>query len=91
MPFSRHEIRSYWLLPDDGAILAFDQASLKCDEMRQIVDDAKGLPNWIFNSDPIPGFLSILSIKRGNWFYWADRAERADRAESKESPVFMRI
>jgi hypothetical protein len=37
------------------------------------------------------GFLSILSIKRGNWFYWADRAERADRAESKEFPVFMRI
>jgi hypothetical protein len=36
-------------------------------------------------------FLSILSIKRGNWFYWADRAETADRAESKESPVFMRI
>jgi hypothetical protein len=36
-------------------------------------------------------FLSILSIKRGNWFYWADRAERADRAESKESPVFMLI
>jgi hypothetical protein len=35
--------------------------------------------------------LSILSIKCGNWFYWADRAERADRAESKESPVFMRI
>jgi hypothetical protein len=37
------------------------------------------------------GFLSILSIKRGNWFYWADRAERADRAEIKESHVFMRI
>jgi hypothetical protein len=36
-------------------------------------------------------FLSILSIKCRNWFYWADRAERADRAESKESPVFMRI
>jgi hypothetical protein len=35
-------------------------------------------------------FLSILSIKPGNWFYWADRAERADRAESKEYPVFMR-
>jgi len=30
-------------------------------------------------------FLSILSIKCGNWFYWADRAE------SKESPLFMRI
>jgi len=26
-----------------------------------------------------------LSIKLGNWFYWADRTE------SKESPVFMRI
>jgi hypothetical protein len=37
------------------------------------------------------GFLSILSIKCGNWFYWADRAETAERAESKESPVFMRI
>jgi hypothetical protein len=36
-------------------------------------------------------FLSILSIKCGNWFYWADRAETAERAESKESPVFMRI
>ena len=36
-------------------------------------------------------FLSILSIKRGNWFYWADRAERADTAESRESPVFMRV
>jgi hypothetical protein len=36
-------------------------------------------------------FLSILSIKCGNWFYWADRAERAERAESKESPEFMRI
>jgi hypothetical protein len=36
-------------------------------------------------------FLSILSIKRGNWFYWADRAEREDRAEIKESPVFMHI
>jgi hypothetical protein len=34
-------------------------------------------------------FLSILSIKCGNWFYWADRAERADWAESKESPVFI--
>jgi hypothetical protein len=34
------------------------------------------------------GFLSILSIKCGNWFYWVDRAERA---ESKESPEFMRI
>jgi hypothetical protein len=46
------------------------------------------------NSSGFPrlsGFLSILSIKRRNWFYWADRAERADRAESKESPVFMRI
>jgi hypothetical protein len=37
------------------------------------------------------GFLSILSIKRGNCFYWADRAETAERAEIKESPVFMRI
>jgi hypothetical protein len=37
------------------------------------------------------GFLSILSIKCGNWFYWADRAETADTAESKESPAFMRI
>jgi hypothetical protein len=36
-------------------------------------------------------FLSILSIKCGNWFYWADRAETADRAESTESTVFMRI
>ncbi len=36
-------------------------------------------------------FLSILSIKRGNWFYWADRAETAERAEIKESPLFMRI
>jgi hypothetical protein len=33
-------------------------------------------------------FLSILSIKCRNWFYWAERAERA---ESKEWPVFMRI
>jgi hypothetical protein len=32
-------------------------------------------------------FLSILSIKCGNWFYWADRAERAERAESKECPL----
>jgi hypothetical protein len=37
------------------------------------------------------GFLSILSIKCGNWFYWADRAEAAERAETKESPVFMPI
>jgi hypothetical protein len=37
------------------------------------------------------GFLFILSIKHGNWFYWADRAEAAERAESKESPVLMRI
>jgi hypothetical protein len=36
-------------------------------------------------------FLSILSIKRRNWFYWADRAERADKAEIKEFPVSMRI
>jgi hypothetical protein len=36
-------------------------------------------------------FLSVLSIKRGNWFYWADRAETAERAESKESPLFIRI
>jgi len=36
-------------------------------------------------------FLSILSIKCRNWFYWADRAEAAERAESKESPVFMQI
>jgi hypothetical protein len=36
-------------------------------------------------------FLSILSIKCRNWFYWADGAERADRAETKESPVSMRI
>ncbi|MGZ4888216.1 MAG: hypothetical protein ACXWBH_03490, partial [Candidatus Angelobacter sp.] len=42
-------------------------------------------------SDILLCFLSILSIKRRNWFYWADRAERADRAEIKESPVFMRI
>jgi hypothetical protein len=35
------------------------------------------------------GFLSILSIKPGNWFYWADRAETAERAEIKESPLFM--
>jgi hypothetical protein len=31
------------------------------------------------------------SIKRGNWFYWADRAETAERTESKEYPEFMRI
>jgi hypothetical protein len=37
------------------------------------------------------GFLSILSIKRGNWFYWAARAETAERAESKETRVFMPI
>lgn len=42
-------------------------------------------------SDPHKRFLSILSIKRGNWFYCADWAERAERAESKESPVVMRI
>jgi hypothetical protein len=36
-------------------------------------------------------FLSILSIKCRNRFYWVDRAERADGAESKESPVFMGI
>jgi hypothetical protein len=30
-------------------------------------------------------FLSVPSIKCGNWFYWADRAER------EESPLFMRI
>ena len=36
-------------------------------------------------------FLSILSIKRRNWFYWADRAETAERAESRESTVFERI
>jgi hypothetical protein len=36
-------------------------------------------------------FLSILSIKRENWFYWAERAETADRAEIKESPLFMDI
>jgi hypothetical protein len=24
-------------------------------------------------------FLSILSIKCGNWFYWADRAETAEK------------
>jgi len=40
---------------------------------------------------PGKDFLSILSIKCRNWFYWADRADRADRAEIKESPVFMRI
>jgi hypothetical protein len=37
------------------------------------------------------GFLSILSIKCRNWFYWADRAETAERAEIKEFPLFMRI
>jgi hypothetical protein len=47
------------------------------------------LPAFTVESDL--GFLSILSIKHGNWFYWADRAEAAERAESKESPVFMRI
>jgi hypothetical protein len=36
-------------------------------------------------------FLSILSIKCGNWFYWADRVETAERAEIKESPLFMLI
>jgi hypothetical protein len=36
-------------------------------------------------------FLSILSIKRGNWFYWAERAETAERAEIKESPLFIYI
>jgi hypothetical protein len=45
----------------------------------------------IGKNESIFDFLSILSIKCGNWFYWADRAERADRAESKESPVFMHI
>jgi hypothetical protein len=44
-----------------------------------------------FHSDPIPSFLSILSIKCRNWFYWADRAEAAERAESKEFPVSMLI
>jgi hypothetical protein len=39
----------------------------------------------------LAAFLSILSVKRGNWFYWADRAETAERAESKDDPVFMRI
>jgi hypothetical protein len=43
------------------------------------------------NSKNAPSFLSILSIKPGNWFYWADRAERADKPEIKECPVFMRI
>jgi len=33
-------------------------------------------------------FLSILSIKCRNWFYWADTA---DRAEITESSVFMHI
>jgi hypothetical protein len=37
------------------------------------------------------GFLSILSIKCRNWFYWADRAETAERAEIKETPLFIRI
>ena len=44
--------------------------------------------------DSCPGyfdFLSILSIKCGNWFYWAERAETADRAEMMESPLFMQI
>ena len=36
-------------------------------------------------------FLSILSIKCGNWFYWADRVETAETAEIKEFPAFMRI
>jgi hypothetical protein len=36
-------------------------------------------------------FLSILSIKRGNWFYWADRAETAERAEIKESVLLICI
>jgi len=41
--------------------------------------------------DKLARFLSILSIKCGNWFYWAERAEAAERAEIKEFPVFMRI
>ena len=36
-------------------------------------------------------FLSILSIKCGNWFYWADRAETAEKVEIKESPLFMLV
>jgi hypothetical protein len=36
---------------------------------------------WLFGTS----FLSILSIKCGNWFYWADRAETGERAEAKNS------
>jgi len=39
----------------------------------------------------ISSILSILSIKCGNWFYWAERAETAERAEITDSPLFMRI
>ncbi|HEV2962305.1 MAG TPA: hypothetical protein VG649_10810 [Candidatus Angelobacter sp.] len=35
----------------------------------------------------IKAFLSILSIKRRNWFYWVDRADSADRAEMAIIPI----
>ena len=34
------------------------------------------------------GFLSILSIKFGNWFYWADRAETTEKAGMAENAIF---
>jgi hypothetical protein len=36
-------------------------------------------------------FLSILSIKCGNWFYRVDGAETAETAEIREFPLFTAI
>jgi hypothetical protein len=55
-----------------------------------LVTGCFGKPKLALPADT-KSFLSILSIRCGNWFYWADRAETAERAESKETRVFMRI
>jgi hypothetical protein len=60
------------------------------DPLKYISSQAAVPEQWV-RLTVVLHFLSILSIKCRNWFYWADRAERADRAESKESPVFMLI
>jgi hypothetical protein len=51
----------------------------------------EGIPAEISQPNWAKFFLSILSIKYGKRFYWADRAETAERAENKESFVYMLI
>jgi hypothetical protein len=83
------------LAPNDKIEVKARESPLRAIPPLLRLKQRKAMRSWCYaiqaDFRALSGFLSILSIKCGNWFYWADRAERADRAESKESPVFMHI